>query len=102
MSLYFEDLVYGFQWAEFVEIVFLFPFVSICGFTFNLLTILIMQNKHNKKEDSKPFVKYILLNTVFNCIECSLAPLRLMNECIENGAIYCSSIRELLFIQYFR
>lgn len=100
----YYDLVYAFQWLEFIEPIVLFPLVSLLALLFNLLSILIIRDKHNQKEyfSNQPIFKYVLLNSIFNCIECFIAPFRLMSVCIESGSVYCSSLKRSLPVQYFR
>jgi hypothetical protein len=102
----YYDTRYVFEWIEFIGPIVTFPIVCFSGLILNLLIILIITNKQNKKEklfEKKQF-KYILINSTFNCIECLLSSFNLMSECIQENSIYCSSIRRdnLEFLFYFR
>ena len=96
--IYFSyyDLNYVLNWLEFIGPVITFPILCLLAFVFNLLVILIIANKENKKAklfDSLMF-EYIRINSTFICIECLIYPFRLMAMCQDtNTLMLCSSVR---------
>ena len=95
----YYDTVYVFKWLDFIGPVVTFPIFALLGFALNLITILVIRSKKNKAEklfEARLF-KYILMNSIFNCLECFIYQLRLVNICISPGAIYCSSIKNTSF-----
>ena len=94
--------------SKFVGSVILMPFVAFVGFSLNLLTILIIKSKKNEKEfyDKKSsqsrLFNFIVLNSMFNMIECFLNIFGLMNICLGLNSIYCSSIDDTMFAIYFK
>ena len=99
----YYDVLYVFKWLEFIGPVVTFPIVTTVAFVLNLIIILIIKNKKNKKEklfESKMF-KFILLISVFNCIECLIYEFRLMGICLGVNSIFCSAIRSSKVVEYF-
>ena len=91
----YYDSVYVFKWLEFIGPVLTFPILSAIAFLFNLIVILVINSKKNQSEDlfKARMFRYISINSAFNCLECLIYELRLINICIFPGSIYCSSIR---------
>ncbi len=83
--------------------VFLQPIISIIGIITNLLSILTLrQNLNSKNEKDKRISDHILINSIFNFIYCILTLLKLINVCIFDQSIYCSSLYLYESSQYFR
>lgn len=106
MNFYMDiyDVSYALKIAAFVGPVILFPVVSFLGFLFNLLIILIVQNKKNQKEIFKrdALYNYMLLIATFNMIECFLSIFNLMNICLGFNSIYCTAMNRSRELAYFK
>ena len=94
--------------AKFFNSIIFMPFVSLIGFFLNLLTIMIIKSKKNekifydKKTSNSRLYDYIVLNSVFNMIECFLNVFNLMSYCFGLNSIYCSSIDNNIYVIYFK
>ncbi len=58
--------------------------------------------KNNEKELKENVYVFMSLNAKFNCAFCLINVFNLMSECIVENGIYCSAIRKLIFVQYFK
>ena len=96
------DMAYFLKWVEFLGPVVTFPIAAALGFFLNLITILIIRSPKTKSElcEDKLF-KYILANSIFNCIECLIYQFKLMNICLGVDSVFCSSIVTSHLSQYF-
>ena len=100
----FYDLQYYLPWIELVGPIITLPIVCIAGFLSNLVSVLILTNQVNKKElfgDNRIF-KFMLMNSVFNMIECFLSIFSLASECLGPNSIFCSSLMNETWVAYFR
>ena len=96
------DITYVLKWMEFIGPIVTFPIVSALSFILNLIVILVIKSKDNKKAklfESKIF-QFILLNSSFNCVECLICELKLMSMCLDEGSIFCSNIRTYTVTKY--
>jgi hypothetical protein len=94
------DVKYSFYIVQFVFNVIMLPLFCIFGLFSNALTIYVIRAQ--AKELKEPFFDYMKVNSCLNCIYCSVYLTTLMNECILFNGIYCSSIRQSLFAQWYR
>jgi len=99
-----NDLTYKYKFIKYISMIFLLPIVCMLGILLNLLTILILSNKRNKREClfKEKMFEYMNLNALFSLILCILELFQLMAICISYDSVFCSSIRTTLFAQYFR
>ena len=95
------DMIYIFKWTEFIGPVMSFPVFAALGFFLNLITILVIKSPKNKKEKlfERKIFDFIVINSTFNCIECLIYQLKLMNICLGAGSVYCSSVMTSEFAQ---
>jgi hypothetical protein len=100
----YYDLTFVFQWLDFLGPITSFSLVAVLGFVLNLLIILILTDKRNIKNKmfEQKLYRYILVNSVFNCIECFLSIFKLVNECMGLNSIFCSSVQYTLVAQFFK
>ena len=99
---YYFDTVYVFEWLELIGPVITSPILAAIAFVLNLIVILIIRSKKNKKEklfESRMF-SYILFNSIFNCIECFIYVFKLLNICLGTNTLYCSDLRLEPVFQY--
>ena len=97
------DFFYSLSWIEYIGPIISFPIFSAIAFILNMLVVLIIRNKKNKKEklfEAKSF-RFLEMNSAFNCIECFIYQFKLMGICMGVNAIYCSSVRESRIYFYF-
>ena len=98
-----RDVTYALKWLEFVGPIITLPIVAACAFILNSLVILVIKNKKNKEEklfETRMF-DYILLNSVFVCLECFICEFKLLNYCLGVNTVYCSSVKNLFFFNVF-
>ena len=76
------------------------PLLSVFGIVTNLIVIVVVL-KSKKILKEKQYV-YMAINSVSNIFVFLIQLLSLMNECQYPFGIYCSSVRKLLFVQYFK
>ena len=67
-----------------------------------ILTLLAKKSLFCEKNGLQLVYKYILANCVFNLLECMLASMALLNECIEFDFFFCSPLRESTIVKYMR
>ena len=97
------EVLFDLKWIELVIFMFLQPIICFIGIVTNSLSILTLRQKNLfNKEKFYSMYKHIVMNSVFNLIYCILTLLRLMNVCIFNTTLFCSSIYQYKSIQYFR
>ena len=98
------DTNYVLEWAEFIGPVITFPLTSLIGFILNLMIALVITYKTNQKDifKRKRMFEYILVNSIFNMIECFLSLLTVMGECLGNNSIFCSSVMDNVYFAYFK
>ena len=98
------EILFDLKWLELIIFMFLQPIICFVGIVTNLLSILTLKQKivANKNEKDYSMYKHIVMNSVFNLIYCILTLSRLMNVCIFTTTIFCSSVFQYKFTQYFR
>jgi hypothetical protein len=95
----FYDIIYAFQFVnDLLEFV-IIPFACILGLLLNLRVIYTV-HKNSKVELKEDFYKYMMINSVFNCICCVMYALYPINYCgrYETG-YFCSAIFNTLAAQ---
>ena len=101
-----EDVAYIFNWIELIGPIATFPFISATGFGLNLLIILIIvakKNRHIFSENAhERMLKYILMNSSFNMLECFLSVFNLMSECLGSNSVFCSAIMDYNTVIYIK
>ena len=98
------DTMYIFQWVELVGPIITFPVVCLLGFVFNLIIALVIQNKHNQTEFFKGdrMYQYMLMNSIFNMIECLISVFVLLSECLGPNSLFCSALMDYQVSAYFK
>lgn len=87
--------------AEFLLIVIFSPLASLIGIISNLLVIIVVYHKSNRKELKEKHYNYMAITSMSNILIFLIQLLKLMNECHEPFGIYCSRVHKFLFFQYF-
>ena len=78
------------------------PTICVIGIITNLLTILTLrQDLNSKKEKDKRISDHMLINSIFNIIYCIFTLLKLINVCIFDLSVFCSSLYISETSQYF-
>ena len=106
-NLEIKDQKYFFLWnfvidlktIEFFLSIVLAPIVGFIGVFLNLITIIILIKHQQAMKES--YYKYMVYNAFFNLFSCLVYSTKLMNDCIFYQGVYCSSVRETDFAQYF-
>lgn len=75
---------------------------SLFGIVFNSLVIAVIVNKKFKKEFQKKHYTYMVIFSVSNLFTCACQLISLVNECQKPIELFCSSIRQLVPIQYLK
>ena len=76
---------------------------SLFGFITNMLVILVIVKKENRKKELKEKqYTYMAIHSVSNIFICLINILSLVNECQLPFGFYCSSIRHYAAVQYFK
>lgn len=78
------------------------PIFSFLGILSNILVVIVTTSKKNEKALKEKQYMYIRLKSIINSLILLIQTLGLMNECQSNNGFYCSSIRKLIGIQYFK
>ena len=78
------------------------PIFSFLGILSNILVVIVTTSKKNEKALKEKQYMYIRLKSIINSLILLVQTLGLMNECQSNNGFYCSSIRKLIGIQYFK
>ena len=91
----YYDTLHIYKWLELIGPVVTFPILTAIAFVLNLLVILVIKSKENEAEQlfKARMFNYILINSVFNCIECLIYELRLIHICIFPNSVFCSVIK---------
>lgn len=87
--------------SQFLLVIFT-PIVSLFGVVTNLLVVLTVVNKSNRKQLKEKQYTYMALNSLSNLLILSIQVLALVNECQYPFGIFCSSIRKYKLVQYFK
>ena len=87
--------------SQFLLVIFT-PIVSLFGVVTNLLVVLTVIDKKNRKQLKEKQYTYMALNSLSNLLILSIQILALVNECQYPFGIFCSSIRKYKLVQYFK
>ena len=97
------DFLYLIKWLQLVMVIILQPILSFVGIINNLITIIVIQNKHNKKHFEDKMYSHIVINCAFNIIFCFIMIFELVNQCLfYTSHVYCSAIYSTEASQYFK
>ena len=67
------------------------------------MNLVVIKNKHKKRDLNEDMYRFIELNSIFNIIYCSIIMLKLINTCVfDQAGIFCSSLYEANASQYFK
>ena len=78
------------QFDDFVLTVILFPIVCFLGLLLNMLSVVTLAQPLFRKDLRKTeLFQYMLVNAVFNSLECLIYLFNLLSVCIEPAGIYC-------------
>jgi hypothetical protein len=86
---------------EYIIIVWLMPLACLSGFMLNLLIVRTIR-KHKKTDLKEKFFQYMSVNSKLNCLYSFIYVFNLMNVCISENAIFCSSVYTSIWAQYFK
>ena len=86
---------------QFVSIISL-PIICIIGCVSNVLVLVVKLNEKNKKVLKQNQYVYMTLKSATNSIILFVETFSLLNECQWRNGIFCSSVRKLILVQYFR
>ena len=100
----YDDLAYLFDIMEFVGPIISMPIVAFLGAASNILIIITIKHKKNKKTytENKRLLDYLILNSTLNIAECILTSFTLISDCLGTDSKFCSSIMTSFLVQYFR
>ena len=87
--------------SQFLLVIFT-PIVCLFGIVTNILIVLTVFDKRNRKELKEKQYTYMAINSITNILILFIQILSLMNECQYPFGIFCSSIRKYPVIQYFK
>jgi hypothetical protein len=96
------DVYFLIKWLKLIIFVFLEPVLSILGIITNLLTMIVLKRAFAKNEMKDNMYKHVFFNSIFNLLFCVLSLFKLINVCIFDSTIFCSSIYYYVPIQYFK
>jgi hypothetical protein len=90
------------KWTQLIILEFLLPIFSLIGIITNLITIKVLRNNMNSAEMKDEMYKHIFVNALFNLFYCMITFLRVVNVCIFDLSIFCSSVYQYSSSQYFK
>ena len=90
------DVEYAFQWIEVIGPFFFFPIVSAIGLALNVIAAVIITRERYQTEffQGRRLYKIILLNCIFNSLECFLSLLSVYGQCVLYSSLFCPSAYE--------
>ena len=94
------DVEYAFQWIEIIGPFFFFAIVSALGLALNVLAAVIITRERYQKDffQGQRLYRIILLNCIFNSLECFLSLLSVYGQCILYSSLFCpSAYEEIVF-----
>ena len=90
-------------WVKFILLILLKPLFCLVAVVTNVLVILVITNKKQKKLFKDLMYKLIILNAVFNICYSAIMALKLLNECLfYTSTIFCSSVYQWHLSQYVK
>jgi hypothetical protein len=98
----YYEIVYTFQFSVDLLAFILIPFACALGILLNLRVIYII-HQHNKVELKEDFYKYMSLNSVFNCLFCTIYALYPVNYCLKyETGYFCSAVYKSVAAQFIK
>ena len=103
-----DDFVYSLGWIELIGPIITFPIVSFIGIVTNLLVIITIKLKRNKSFFTKTtgnqtrMFDYLVINSTFNIIQCTISSFTLMSECLGLNSVFCYRIQVYAETKYFK
>ena len=97
----FEKIVDFIVISEFLLIIFS-SIISVYAVAINIIVIFVILKKDDKKELVAKQYTYMAIHSFSNIFICVFELLSMINKCQEPFGIFCSSIRELIAIQYYK
>lgn len=88
--------------AQYVMMILTFPIICSLSFFLNLLNILIVKSKKNRKEMKEDMFEYIFISSLVNCLYSFISMFQMLSICVQYGGEYCSSVRLDRVVQYFK
>lgn len=98
------DFAYVFKWTELVGPIVIFPIVSALGLVLNFISAVILTKKKYQTEIFKGerIYRIILLNCVFNSLECFFSLLSVYGQCIQYSSVFCPSAHDDALFHFIR
>ena len=96
------DFYFLIKWLKLIIFVFLEPALSLLGIVTNLLTIIVLKRAFAKNEMKDSMYKHIFYNSIFNVLFCFLTLFKLINVCIFDSTIFCSTLYYYVPSQLFK
>jgi hypothetical protein len=96
------DVYFFIKWLELIIFMFLEPILSLIGIITNLLTIIVLRRAFAKNEMKDNMYKHMIINSIFNVLFCFISLFKLINVCIFDSTIFCSSVYLNVSSQYFK
>ena len=96
------DFYFLIKWLKLIIFVFLEPALSLLGIVTNLLTIIVLKRAFAKNEMKDKMYNHVFFNSIFNVIFCILSLFKLINVCIFDSTMFCSSLYYNVPSQYFK
>ena len=89
---------------QFISMVVASPLICLVGILGNILVVCILIKKDNSKQELKEKqYDYMKLKSIANCLILFFQIFSLLSDCQPNNSgIYCSSLRKLIGVQYFK
>lgn len=87
---------------DFILIIFATPFVCLLGLILNITSLYLLFKKKTIKFFKEKHYQYLKANFLLGLVFFLISLLGLINECPFNQGLFCSSIRKLISIQYFK
>lgn len=94
------NMTYFFKWIEYVIGVYFKSFFCLLSIVANVLVILIVKNRNERKLFNSSMYKHILANSLFNLAYCFLSSFSLINICIFPTNSFCSHLFQSDAAQY--
>jgi hypothetical protein len=86
--------------ADYILSIILMPICCINGILTNILVVLVIK-RYKTVDFKEKMYDFMLANAIGNILHCSLYIFHMINICIQENGLFCSSIRENPMSQYF-
>lgn len=97
------DFLFLIKWLQLIMVIIIQPLLCFIGIINNLITIVVIKNRNNKKDFKDKMYKHIVINSAFNIIFCLIMIFGLVNQCLfYTSNMFCSKIYETKSSQYFK